>query len=70
MLNSRDSLLTLYDLEADKQENYPVETTHPGEVELLLNHLAAWEQELIPPLWPGVMEYEEEFDGVKMRFAF
>lgn len=70
MLNSRDGFLLLYDLEADKQEIYDLQGTYPGEVELLLDQLAAWEQELIPPLWPGVMEYEEEFDGVKMRFAF
>jgi arylsulfatase A-like enzyme len=70
MVNSRDNLLILYDLEADKQENYNLEATHSEEVEHLLAKLAEWEQELKPPLWPGVMEYEEEFDGVKMRFAF
>jgi hypothetical protein len=32
--------------------------------------LAEWETGLMPPLWPAVMEYEEEIDGVKMRWAF
>jgi hypothetical protein len=38
-------------------------------VEQLLTRLAEWEGELKPPSWPGIMEYEEEINGVKMRFA-
>jgi len=70
MVNARDSLMILYDLEEDKQENYNLQASHSEELEQLLAKLAEWEQDLSPPLWPGVMEYEEEFDGVKMRFAF
>lgn len=70
IVNTRDNFLMLYDLEADKQEKYDLKGKHPEIVENLLTKLAEWEGELKPPLWPGVMEYEEEIDGVKMRFAF
>ncbi len=70
VVNAREGLMKLYDLEADKQENLDQTAARSEEVEHLLAKLAAWEQELKAPLWPGVMEYEEEFDGVKWRFAF
>ncbi|TFH26194.1 MAG: sulfatase [Bacteroidia bacterium] len=70
IVNSREDQLVLYDLEADKQEHQDLKATHSEVVEHLLSKLTEWESELVPPLWPGVMEYEEEFDGVKMRFAF
>ena len=70
MVNTRDDLMFLYDLEADVQESHDLKKEHPEIVNRLLGRLAEWEKGLIPPLWPGVMEYEEEFDGVKMRFAF
>lgn len=70
IVNTRDDLLILYDLEADKQEKYDLKTKHPEIAEHLLTKLTEWESELKPPSWPGVMEYEEEIDGVKMRFAF
>jgi len=70
MVNAREGLMTLYDLEADKQETLDQQASHSEEVAQLLARLAAWEGELKAPLWPAVMEYEEEIDGVKMRFAF
>jgi arylsulfatase A-like enzyme len=70
IVNTRDNLLMLYDLEADKQENYNLKDKYPEIVKQLLDRLAAWESEMKPPLWPGVMEYEQEIDGVKMRWAF
>jgi len=70
IVNSRDSILLLYDLEADKQEEYDLKTQYPAIVKHLLSQLAEWETELKPPLWPGVMEYGEEFNGEIMRFAF
>jgi arylsulfatase A-like enzyme len=70
IVNSRDDFLLLYDLQADKQEQYDLKTGQPEIVKQLLGRLTEWESGLKPPLWPGVMEYEEEFDGVNMRFAF
>jgi arylsulfatase A-like enzyme len=70
MVNTREDLLMLYDLEADKQEKHNLKDRHPEIVEQLLVDLAAWETGLKPPMWPGVMEYEEEIDGIKFRFAF
>ena len=63
-------MLMLYYLETDKQENYNLNDKYPKIVEHLLSKIAEWEKEMISPSWPGVMEYEEEIDGVKMRFAF
>lgn len=70
ILNTREDQMALYDLEKDKQEQYDVKGAHPEVVEHLLAKLTEWESELLPPLWPGVMEYEEEIDGKMMRFAF
>jgi arylsulfatase A-like enzyme len=70
VVNSRDDFLLLYDLAADKQEKYDLKAGQPEIVKQLLGRLAEWEDGLKPPLWPGVMEYEEEIDGVTMRFAF
>jgi len=70
IVNTRDNILFLYDIEADKQERYDMKDKYPAIVEQLLTNLAEWESELKPPLWPAVMEYEEEIDGVKMRWAF
>jgi len=70
IVNSRDSILILYDLAADKQEEYDLKTQYSSVVKNLLTQLAEWESELKPPLWPGVMEYGEEFDGEILRFAF
>jgi arylsulfatase A-like enzyme len=69
IVNARDNLLILYDLEADRQERYDLKDQHPEIVEQLLEKLAAWERGMKSPAWPGVMEYEQEIDGVKMRFA-
>ncbi len=70
IINTRDDLLMLYDLEADKQEKFNLKADYPAIVEHLLTKLAEWENGMKPPSWPGVMEYEEEIDGVRMRFAF
>jgi arylsulfatase A-like enzyme len=44
MVNAREGMMKLYDLEADKQENLDRMATYPAEVEHLLAKLAAWEQ--------------------------
>ena len=70
IVDAREDQMALYDLEADKPESRDLLASHPEVVERLLDKLDEWESGLKPPLWPGVMEYEEEFDGVKKRFAF
>jgi arylsulfatase A-like enzyme len=69
IVNTRDELLMLYDLESDKQEQYNLADQHSEIVKLLSAKLMEWEKELISPSWPGVMEYEQEIDGERMRFA-
>ncbi len=69
IVNTRDDYLMLYDLESDREEKFDLKNNHPDIVSHLLEKLAAWEEEMKEPAWPGVMEYEEEINGVKMRFA-
>jgi len=69
IVNTRDDFMLLYDLEVDRQEKHDVKSHHPDVVTHLLEKLAAWEEGMKGPAWPGVMEYEEEINGVKMRFA-
>jgi arylsulfatase A-like enzyme len=69
MLNTRDDSLMLYDLESDRQEKHDMKSSYPDIIAHLLEKLAAWEKGMKAPAWPGVMEYEEEINGVKMRFA-
>jgi arylsulfatase A-like enzyme len=70
ILDERNGTVMLYDLETDKQEQINLQETYPEVVDQLRDSLSAWESQLMDPLWPSVMEYEEEFDGVKMRFSF
>jgi arylsulfatase A-like enzyme len=70
IVNTRDDYLMLYDLESDKQEKHNLKNSHADIVNLLLDKLENWERDMIAPAWPAVMEYEEEINGVKMRFAF
>jgi arylsulfatase A-like enzyme len=69
ILNVRDDLVMLFNLDADKSEQHDVKMEHPEIVSHLLERMAAWERDMKPPAWPGVMEYEEEINGIKMRFA-
>jgi arylsulfatase A-like enzyme len=69
ILNTRDGFEMLYDLENDKHEQNNLVNDHPEMAKFLKIKLQEWEKELIPPSWPGVMEYEEEIEGIKMRFA-
>ncbi len=69
IVNTRDDFLMLYDLASDRQEKHDLKSNHPDIVTHLLERLSAWERDMKSPAWPGVMEYEEEINGVKMRFA-
>jgi arylsulfatase A-like enzyme len=69
IVNSRDDFLMLYDMGSDRQEKYDLKHRHPDIVNHLLKKLTVWEEGMKLPAWPGVMEYEEEINGVKMRFA-
>jgi arylsulfatase A-like enzyme len=70
IVNDRDGHLLLYNLETDKQEMFNLEEEHPEIVKQMLAKFTEWEKSMIPPAWPSVMEYEQEINGVKMRFAF
>ncbi len=70
LVDPRDNWMFLYDLEADKPEKHDLKEQYPEIVGRMLAGLTGWESACMPPLWPGLMEYEEEIDGLKMRFAF
>lgn len=69
ILNTRDGISLLFNLESDKQEKRNLGPEYPEVVSQLLEKLAGWESEMKLPAWPGVMEYEQEINGIKMRFA-
>lgn len=69
IINTRDKLQMLYNLGKDKEEQVNLVDQNPEIVKFLLDKLSEWEQGLIPPAWPGVMEYEQEVDGVRFRYA-
>ena len=49
--------LVLYDLEKDKEEQYDLAKQFPDQVKQLKTILKNWEAELMPPLWPRVMDF-------------
>ena len=70
LVNDRDGYVMLYDLESDKQEIYNLAEEHPEIIDRMMARFAGWEKDMVDPAWPSVMEYEQEIDGVKMRWAF
>lgn len=52
-----------------KAGNNNLKNHRPDIVARLLNQLDAWEEQMKAPAWPGVMEYEEEINGIKMGLA-
>jgi arylsulfatase A-like enzyme len=54
--NTRDNQMFLYDLTQDNFEMDNVAASFPAVVEELKSIYVKWEQQMLPPFWPGVME--------------
>ena len=60
--NMRDHQEFLYDLEHDPLESVDLSGEFPDLTEALKKEILEWEKQMIPPLWPGVMEFRIEVD--------
>jgi hypothetical protein len=69
ILNDRTGQEILYDLESDKVEMRNIAGENPDVVRQLRMRLSRWEREMIPPLWPRVMDYRITIDGEEYIFA-
>ena len=67
--NVRDSQLFLYNLQDDPGEQVNLATEYPGKVNELKQKIESWESELKDPMWPGVMEFRFDLDGVTTLWA-
>lgn len=61
--NTRDHQVFLFDLSGDNYEQENVAAAFPEVVEELQQVYEEWEQQMQPPLWPGVMEFRFENYG-------
>ena len=69
LVNTVTGVVELYDLESDRGETTDMSKQEPETVRELLEALAKWEKDLLPPSWPGVMEIEFEINGKPTRWA-
>ena len=69
IINDWDSSRLLYNIEIDEAEKHDLTMQHPDVVDELYRELLDWERELVPPLWPRVMDVEFSIDGMLYRFA-
>jgi arylsulfatase A-like enzyme len=67
--NAREDSTYLYNLAEDPEERRDLAPLYPGKVRELEEAIRSWEQGLVPPLWPRVMDFEVVIDGVLYRFA-
>jgi arylsulfatase A-like enzyme len=67
IVDSREGTAELYNLEYDKGELFG--TVDSEMIPELQGVLRLWEEELMPPLWPKIMDYRFTIDGVDYFFA-
>jgi arylsulfatase A-like enzyme len=67
IVDSREGTAELYNLEYDKGELFG--TVDSEMIPELRGVLRLWEEELMPPLWPKIMDYRFTIDGVDYFFA-
>jgi len=69
ILNDRSGSILLYDLKKDKVEAHNLKGNRPEIVNELLKDLEYWEKKMVPPLWPGFMNYRFKIDGESYMFS-
>ncbi len=70
MLNEFDGQNFLYRITADSTEQNNLYATEPKVVEELTNEINNWENDLVAPLWPRVVNYVYKDEKGKTTFAF
>jgi arylsulfatase A-like enzyme len=69
LLNDRDGTVLLYDMNTDISESRNLADDNHDIVESLRLRIEEWEAGLVPPAWPGVMDFHFELDGERYDFA-
>jgi arylsulfatase A-like enzyme len=67
--NERDDQVFLFDLSKGNEERINVASEYPDIVIDLQKRFLRWEAEMKDPLWPGVMEYRFETNGIETWWA-
>ncbi len=70
MLNEFDGNNFLYQITTDSTEHVNLFYQNPETVKLLTDELNKWENEMIAPLWPRVVNYVYKDEQGKTTFAF
>jgi len=70
IVNEFDNVNQLYNLKTDSIESHNLYAEKPEKANELLRDLDTWENELIKPLWPRVVNYVYKDDEGKYVFAF
>ena len=70
IVNEFDNVNQLYNLKTDSVEKHNLYSQKPEVANELLKNLEDWENELIKPLWPRVVNYVYKDDEGKYVFAF
>ncbi len=70
IINEHDNTQQLYNLKEDSTERKNLYAQKRDEAKTLLKDLNTWEEELIKPLWPRVVNYDYRDTSGKHVFAF
>jgi arylsulfatase A-like enzyme len=64
----RDGWIELYNLKEDRYETIDLHNVRPDELARLKEMFEKWEKELMPPLWPRIMDYKIIINGKEYLF--
>jgi len=59
----RDGWIELYNIKEDKYEKIDLRNARPDELLQLQEQFDIWKKDLMPPLWPRIMDYKIIIDG-------
>jgi arylsulfatase A-like enzyme len=64
----RDGWIELYNIKEDKYEKINLQNARPEILIQLQEQFDLWKKDLMPPLWPRIMDYKIIIDGVEYLF--
>lgn len=70
IINEYDNVNLLFNIKSDKEERHNLYDQQPQVVQQLLKDLENWENELVKPLWPRVVNYVYKDEQGKYVYAF
>ncbi len=69
-INEVSKINSLYNMAEDEGETNNLYAQHPEVVSMLMEDLKQWEAQMVPPLWPRVVNYVYKDRLGKQRFSF